>query len=137
MSVPFVDTNVIIRLVSADDLGKHAAAARFFQSVRDGRRTIAAPVTVIADTVYALSSPRLYHLDRDTIADALTTLVRLPHFQVDQRVAVLAALQLYRAAGLTFDDAMIVAAMRERGATELYSYDTGFDRVPGITRRQP
>ncbi len=136
MTVPFVDTNVNIRLVSADDPGKQAAA-RFFQSVRDGRRTIAAPVTVIADAVYGLSSPRLYHLDRDTIADALTTLVRLPHFQVDQRVAVLAALQLYKAAGLTFDDAMIVAAMRERGATELYSYDTGFDRVPGITRRQP
>ncbi len=95
MTVPFVDTNVIIRLVSADDPGKQVAAARFFQSVRDGQLTIAAPVTVLA------------------------------------------ALQLYKAASLTFDDAMIVAAMRERGATELYSYDTGFDRVPGITRRQP
>jgi predicted nucleic acid-binding protein len=137
VSGPFVDTNVIIRLVSADDPDKQVAAARFFQSVRDGQLTIAAPVTVIADAVYVLSSPRLYHLDRGTIADALTTLVRLPHFQVDQQVAVLAALQLYKSAGLTFDDAMIVAAMRERGATELYSYDTGFDRVPGIARRQP
>ena len=137
MTAPFVDTNVIIRLVSADDPGKQAAAACFFQSVRDRQLTIAAPVTVIADAVYVLSSPRLYHLDRSTIADALTTLVRLPHFQVDQRVAVLAALQLYRAAGLTFDDAMIVATMRERGTTELYSYDTGFDRVPGIARREP
>jgi predicted nucleic acid-binding protein len=34
-------------------------------------------------------------------------------------------------------DALVVAAMRAHGITELASYDSDFDRVPGITRYAP
>jgi predicted nucleic acid-binding protein len=137
VSDPFVDTDVVIRLLTGDDPGKQAAAAKLFEQVEAGTLTLAAPDTVIADAVFVLSSPRLYHRSRPEVAALLTALVRLPHFQVQNRRAVLRALELYGTTALDFGDVMIAAAIEQAGSPVLYSYDTGFDRLSGITRREP
>ncbi len=62
MTVPYVDTDVIIRLGTGDDPAKQAAARALFRAVEEGRLTVAAPYTVIADAVFVLSSPRTYGL---------------------------------------------------------------------------
>jgi len=95
MTEPCVDTSIIIRLVSGDDRTKQSAAVQLFEDVGHGRLTVSAPETVIADAVYVLASPRTYRLSRPTIAAALTRLVRLPHFKVQNRRAVLRALDLF------------------------------------------
>lgn len=38
--------------------------------------------------------------------------------------------------GLDFGDALLVAAMRQSGSQELYSYDRHFDRIVAIRRRE-
>lgn len=81
-------------------------------------------------------SPRLYHRPRSEIREQLKLLVSLPHFHVSNRDVVLLALDRYAASNLDFGDAMIVAAMQESGATELYSYDLDFDSFP-LARREP
>jgi predicted nucleic acid-binding protein len=138
MTLPFVDTDVIIRLLTGDDLVKQAQAVALFEQVEQGQLTLAAPDTVIADAVYVLSSPRLYHLSRSEVTALLSPLVRLPGFRVKNRRAVLAALALYAATPqLDFGDALIVASMRESSASIIYSYDTHFDDISGIIRQQP
>lgn len=89
MTVPYVDT-VIIRLLTGDDPVKQAAA--LFQRVEDGSLTLAAPDMVIGDAVSVLASPRLYNLARAQVAALLTALVRLSHFRLQNKRAVLAAL---------------------------------------------
>ena len=135
--VPFVDTDVIIRLLTGDDPAKQAAADALFERVEKGEITLAAPDTVIADAVYVLASPRLYGLPRPEVAAQLSTLVALPAFQVQNRAAVLAALALYARTSLDFGDALLVAAMQEHGAHVLYSYDSDFDRLAGLDRHEP
>lgn len=137
MSDPFLDTDVLIRFLTGDDLQKQAEAATLLQQVEAGDLKVAAPETVIADAVYVLASPRLYNLPRPRVRDLLTPLVRLPGFRVRNRRAVLAALDIFASQNLDFGDAMIVASMRQAGSRILYSYDTDFDRVPDITRRTP
>jgi predicted nucleic acid-binding protein len=78
MALPFVDTDVIIRLLTGDDPTKQAQAAALFEQVEQGHLQLTAPDTVIADAVYVLSSPRLYHLPRAGVAALLTALVRFP-----------------------------------------------------------
>lgn len=102
-----------------------------------GALTVAAPDTVIADAVYVLSSPRLYHLQREQLRAVLAPLVRLEHFHVANRRAVLRALDLYAVSRLDFSDAFIVAVMEQDGADRLYSYDRHFDRVNNIIRQEP
>jgi predicted nucleic acid-binding protein len=134
----FVDTDVIVRLIAKDDPAKAAAAAVLFARVEIGELRAAAPGSVVHDAVYVLGSPRLYALPRAEIRAALGALLGLPGFVVADRAVLLRALDVFVARRrLDFGDAMIVAAMAEAGATELYSYDQGFDRVPGIERRPP
>ena len=138
MPIPFVDTDVIIRLLTGDDPVKQAQAVILFELVEQGKLTLAAPDTVIADAVFVLASPRLYHVLRADVAALLTPLVQLPGFHVQNRRAVLTALSLYATTpNLDFGDALIIATMQEAGAQILYSYDTHFDRVVGITRQPP
>lgn len=138
MALPFVDTDVLIRLLTGDDLTKQAQAATLFEQVEQRQLVLAAPDTVIADAVYVLSSPRLYHLPRNEVAALLLPLVQLPDFRVKNRRAVLSALAIYAVTPqLDFGDALIVASMRESDASILYSYDAQFDHIPGISRQQP
>lgn len=137
MTVPFVDTDVIVRLLTGDDVAKQAAAHALFDAVATGQITVAAPDTVIADAVFVLGSPYIYKLPRPRIRDLLAPLVALPHLRLPNRRILLRALDIYAATGLDFGDAMLVAAMEQRVSTKLYSWDRDFDRVPGIQREEP
>lgn len=139
MPYPFVDTDIIIRLLTGDDPVKQEKAGKLFQQVEQATLIVAAPDTVIADAVFVLSSPRLYKLPRQEVASLLIPLVRLPGFHVKNSRTVIAALTLY-GYGLTkidFGDAMIVASMQQGGSETIYSFDADFDRIPGISRQEP
>jgi predicted nucleic acid-binding protein len=137
VSEPYVDTDVIVRLLTGDDLVKQAQAAQLFQDVENGKLTVRAPVTVIADAVFVLCSRRLYSLPRPQAAAALARLVRIPGFRVDRRRTVLAALNLFGSTRVDFGDCMLIASMRQAHSTVLYSYDTDFDRFAPIARIVP
>src|SRR5258706_1962551 len=137
MTQPFIDTDVIIRLLTGDDPEKQAAATTLFEQVEQGTLTVTAPDTVIADAVYVLSSPRLYHLARSEVRELLTALVHLPHFQVQNRLAISRALELYGSSKLDFGDVLIIASMEQQHSQILYSHDADFDRFDGIIRQEP
>jgi predicted nucleic acid-binding protein len=134
MIQPFIVTDVIIRFLTGDDPAKQAAASALFEKVEQGLLTISAPDTVIADAVYVLSSSRLYHLARNEVQELLTALASLSHFQLQNRPAVLRALELYGSTKLDFGDTLILASMEQQHSHILYSYDTDFDRIDDITR---
>lgn len=137
MSDPFIDTDVIIRFLTKDDLKKQAEAAALFEQLKTRKLRVVAPDTVIADAVYVLSSPRLYNLPRLEVAHLLVPLIRLPGFKVQHHQAMLRALELYASTNLDFGDALIVAEMEQTGSNIVYSYDTHFDNLPNINRRHP
>jgi predicted nucleic acid-binding protein len=137
MTTSFVDTDVLIRLLTGDDLSKQAEARQLFQLVEKGSVTLLAPDTVIADAVYILSSRRLYALTRDRVSAILTSLVMLPGFEVDNKPVVLAALAIYANANIDFGDAMLAAVAQWNSPSIIYSYDRDFDRLPAVTRRAP
>jgi predicted nucleic acid-binding protein len=134
----YLDTNIIIRLVTGDDPVKQTASQRLFERVEAGALTIAAPMTVIADAVYVLASPRLYALARPIISAVLSRLLRLPHFRVQHRRTLLRALDLYgRSTSLDFGDAVLVATMEQTGTITLYSYDRDFEQFADLIRQEP
>ena len=85
-----------------------------------------------------LSSKETYAWERSRIRGALGLLLEMEAFEVAERTVLKRALDVYVAhPRLDFGDATTVAAMQIEGVTELYAYDRDFDRVPGITRREP
>lgn len=137
MTILYVDADVIVRLLAGDDPVKQQRAAHLFEQVEAGQLQLTTPVTTLADCLYVLCSPRLYHFPRAEVVARLLTLVRLPNFRIRNRRTVIRALELFASTTLDFGDALIAATMAESGTTEVYSYDEDFERLPGITRREP
>lgn len=137
MGEPYLDTNIIIRLLTGDDPEKQERAKLLFERVERNELQVTAPLTVIADTVYVLSSAKFYNLSRSEIVALLRPLVRLPGFRIRHREMVLQALEVYAAHNFDFTDAVIYAAMLHTRTEIVYSFDEDFDHLPGIVRQEP
>ena len=137
MTDPFIDTDVLIRLLTGDDPEKQKKASDLFEQIEKKKLRVIAPVTVIADAVYVLSSKKLYNLPRSEVVGLLTPLLRLPNFRVRRRRIVQKALDIYLFSNLDFGDAFLAASMQQAKSTTVYSYDADFDRVQGIRRLEP
>lgn len=137
MTQAFVDTDVIVRLLTGDDPVKQAGARQLFESVERGEVELRSPMTVIADAVYVLGSPSLYKVSRPDIRDMLTSLVRLSGYVVDSKQVVIRSLAIYGSTNLDFGDAMLIAACRQTRIPTLYSYDRDYDQFDEIKRLEP
>ncbi len=135
--LPFVDANIIIRLLTGDDPDKQARSRHLFKQIESGERTVTAPDTVIFECVFVLTSPRLYHLTKEEAAGLLLPLVQLSHFKLANKQTIQRAFDLYVANNLSFGDAYLVATMEQADSETLYSYDEGFDRLKGLDRQEP
>src|SRR5260370_34173906 len=91
----YIDTNIIIRFLTGDDPKKQAACTSLFERVETGELSVVVPDVIIAEAVYVLSSPSLYHHTRQEVAELLTPLLQLPHLEVQNRQTLLRALRVY------------------------------------------
>lgn len=137
ISESYVDTDVIIRLLTGDDLKKQKSAAALFEKVEQEQLILLAPDTVIADAIYVLSSPRWYKIKRPMIRDLLMPLLRLTNFKVDNKQTVISALDMYASSNLDFGDTMLAAAVLQTKSKTIYAYDHDYDKIPEITRKEP
>ncbi len=132
-----LDTDVIIRFLTGDDVRKQEQARAFFEQVVAGKTAVTVTPMAIADAAYVLTSPSLYSISRSDAAEMLVSLITHPGFVVEHKARVIAALTLFRAYNLDFGDAYTAATALESESAEVLSYDRDFDRVPGISRVEP
>lgn len=139
----FLDANIFLRaLVEPEDPrdeAKARACRALFERVASGDEVVTTSETVIAEVVFVLGSPRQYRLPADEIATRLRPLLELDGLRLPLKRRCLRALDIYHAyPRLGFDDALIVAHLEDRELTDrFYSYDTDFDRIPGVARSEP
>ncbi len=67
----FLDTNAILRYLTRDDEGKAEAYHKFLQRVQMGEQGLFTCESIIAEVIYALSSPRQYRLSHQEIREWL------------------------------------------------------------------
>jgi predicted nucleic acid-binding protein len=133
----FVDTNIFIRYLTRDDPAKAERVKQLLERAQRGEVALVTSETVIAELVFVLSSPRLYHLTRDRIRTLLIPIVSLKGLKLPNRSVFLRALDIYATTQMDFVDALAIAHMEARQMTEVYSYDGHFDGVSGIRRLEP
>lgn len=136
ISDSYVDTDVLIRLLTGDDPKKQEASAILFEKVEKGTSVLSAPDTAIADAVFVLSS-KYYDLSRVKIRDLLVALLRYPNFKVENKQVLIKALDLYALKNIDFGDAMLAVLTLESQNRLIYSYDYDFDKIQGIKRKEP
>lgn len=132
----FIDTNVIIRYVTRDDAELSRRAAEYLEgSVQPGgERKITE--SVLLECVQVLTSPRVYAIPREQVAEILTDVVSLPGLTLADRQVYIDALEDFGSKRVDFADALLAAHSRRAGGT-VVSFDRDFDRLNGVVRREP
>lgn len=133
----FLDTNILLRHLTGDDLEKAEACKALLLRIEHREETVETSDLAIAEVVYILQSPRQYGLSRQRIRSLLEPLLRLRGLRLPQKSLYTRVFDLYCQHNVSFADAYNAAYMDSRGITEVYSYDTDFDRIEGLVRVEP
>lgn len=132
----FVDANVFLRLITADDLKKAARCLDLFQRAIRGEATLYTSESVVAEVVSVLSRTA-YRVPRADVEAALGSALSNPGLRVEHKDSVLRALELWQESKLDFEDCLSVQHLRRLALDGIYSYDRDFDRIPDIRRLEP
>ena len=76
-------------------------------------------------------------MPKERVQELVETILRLPGLRLPQKSLFYRAFELYRTTPLSFVDAYNAAYMRLLKITHIYSWDSDFDKIPGITRVEP
>lgn len=135
-AVPFLDTNVLVRLIARDHEAHFLSASELFQRIERGETRVAIADTVIFETAFVLQ--QIYGLDRRTIRDALLPIIQNDFVALATKDRYVDVFELYvTRRGLSFADCYHAILARELRAGVIISFDRGFERIPGLTRREP
>lgn len=109
-----IDTNVLVRLLTADDAAQTRRAVALFE-----QGDIFLPKTVLLETEWVLRFS--YQLSRPTIVTALKNVLGLAQVKVEDGFTLAAALTLFES-GMDFADALHLASSRD--AAQFATFDT-------------
>ncbi len=133
----FLDTNILLQHLAREDEQKAMGCRELLLRLERGEEVAVASDIVIFETVYILQSARHYGLSRSRIRQLLEPIIALRGLRLPRKALYARAFDLYDNSNVSFADAYNAAYMETRGITEVYSYDTDFDRVEGISRVEP
>ncbi len=133
----FLDTNILLRYLTGDDPAKAVASLRLLSRLEQGVETVVTTDVVIAETVFSLQSRRRYGLSKARIRELVEPIIAVPGLKLPRKGLYARAFDLYCQKNINFADAYNAAYMESAGLTEVYSYDSDFDRIEGIVRVEP
>jgi predicted nucleic-acid-binding protein len=124
-------------LLGADDADKLERTLNLFERAQSGEIDLMTSEAIVAETIFVLTSTRLYGASRETVAQALLALFSIHNVHIDNKEVILAALQRFAASRFAFADCLCIEHARRQTAGMVFTYDRGFDRVPDIRRLEP
>jgi len=127
----FVDTNVIVRHLTAHPPTAGRRATRFLETA-DG---LLLPDVIAAEIVFVLES--FYDVPRSTVAQLLRSVIAFDAITTLDPGLLLRALEVYKIDRLDFADAYLVSCAETSGVRGIASFDRAFDRVASIDRIEP
>lgn len=135
MTVRFLDTNILLRYFTRDDEEKARRALNLLLRVEQGAEKVVTSPLVIFETVFTLQ--RFYKVPRQNIKELVLPIIALRGLQLPGKGVYHRAFNLYVAHNISFADAYNAAYMESEKLSEIYSWDTDFDRLDGIVRLEP
>lgn len=134
MNLQFLDTNVFLRHLRQDDPILSPKATAIFSRIEQGEIRVRISDVVIFETVFTLQ--RSYKQSRKRIAEALLPLIELPGIILPGKILYRRVFSLYATGSLGFADCYHVVLVQRLGITEILSFDTDFDHIPGVVRKE-
>jgi predicted nucleic-acid-binding protein len=122
-----VDTNILIRLITRDDLRQAASADAFVE------KGAWAPLLALAEAIWVLGS--VYQLKPREQATAVEMLLNHKDLTVQDADVAAAALETFRSKpGVGFSDCLMLHLARKAGHTPLGTFDRELGRIDGTKK---
>lgn len=135
MAVPFLDTNVLVRHITADHAQFAPRATAYLLAIEQGETRVRINETVLFEAVFTLQTH--YGLARRVIRDGLLPVIGLPGILLARKRRWRRAFDLYVEMKFSFADCFHVAFMEDLGLDTIVSFDRDFDKIAGIVRVEP
>jgi predicted nucleic acid-binding protein len=133
----FVDANIFIRALTDDSPSVTADCVALFDRADREEVGLFTSEAIIAEVIYVLTSPRIYRVRRAEAATKLRPFLLCRALTFDHKASILAALELYEASNLSFEDCLAVQHVLREKLDGIYSYDRGFRPALGLARHEP
>jgi uncharacterized protein len=131
----FLDTNILLRYLTKDDVSKAKRAFELLLRVEQGEEKVITSSLVIFETIFTLQ--RFYRLPRQEIKDLVLPIISLRGLYLPGKNVYYHAFDLYVTQNISFADAYNAAYMISEQLSDIYSWDTDFDKIEGIIRLEP
>jgi uncharacterized protein len=135
MSASFLDTNILLRYFTRDDEQKAQRALDLLIRVERGEEKIITSSLVIFETVFTLQ--RFYKVPRQHIKELILSIISLRGLHLPGKNVYYHAFDLYVTYNISFADAYNAAYMLSEKVSNIYTWDTDFDKIDGIVRLEP
>lgn len=129
-----LDTNILVRFVTADDPAQHGVAKRLLARLTSEDQAFVGR-EVALELVWVLE--RGYRFGRAEIVEAMEGLLRAPELHFEQADDLVVALERYRGSRRDVADLLIVAAARRAEALPLMTFDRGAAAIAGVHLLEP
>ena len=135
-SEAFIDTSVILRILTKDDEVKMGDAVRLIKdSGKNGIYLHILPVALI-ETVFVLE--KIYKLRKAEIKELIDGILSTPELHCELEDIFRKAVSLYSDKNIKFGYALMSSWALQKGVSIVYTYDNkDFKRVGGIEVRNP
>ncbi len=131
----FIDTNIFLRFLLADNAVMHEESASFLTEVGAGRVRGCTGSVVIAELYWVLL--KIYHLDAEDVLHSVAVIGSIPKLESSDAFHVLKAVKLAQKHNVKFADCIIASnPLLQSGKMAIISYDKDFDKL-GVKRLEP
>lgn len=135
MQLRFIDANVFLRHLLADDPTKAPRARALLLRLEKGTEKATTSPLVLFEVIFTLH--RSYGVAKHRVAGYVSEFLNLRGLQVPDKQLWRDALTTWVTYAIDFTDAYNVATMRSTGISEMYAWDRGYDTVLDIRRIEP
>ncbi|MGH9614677.1 MAG: PIN domain-containing protein [Bryobacteraceae bacterium] len=124
-----LDTNVLVRYLTADDAHQLAAAERIVDECREAGEPLFLATLVLCEAVWVLD--RSYDLTKPQIIEVLDRILTADQFRFEREAPIRRALERFRKGN--FADYLIGEAAAEAGCRDTVTFDRALKGSEGFT----
>lgn len=122
----FVDTNIFLRFLLADQKKQYRLVKKLFQKAEEGKISLWTTDVVILEIVWTLKS--FYKLKPKVIQHQVSSLIALENLKVKNKDLLLQALDYFATKNVDFSDAYNFLLAKNENK-KILSFDSDFDKL--------
>jgi predicted nucleic-acid-binding protein len=126
-----LDTNVLVRYLTADDARQTALAEQFLEQASERGQPLFIPVLVLCELAWVLA--RCYGQAKAEIIGVIEHILEAEQFRIEGDLIVRRGLDAFRGGKADFADYVIGEICRKAGCEDCVTFDRGLKSASGFT----